>query len=172
MRGKRMKTIVKGNIVKNTYYVDLYRLNENLRWQLYTIKTKDEFYNIIEYLNEYMKSQDKYINIISEVIDYESFFESDTLDYTLKTGNYIFIDNLNYRIEKVEGTDTNSIIYYTNNIIKVVDDKNSLDKALKERNDFFNSYINTFNNRIMEIENSKKKLGGFYGYFKNYSNNR
>lgn len=172
-----MKTIVKGKVIYTSY-----KLCENLeRWSYaYNLHIPEKIANLsienaVKTLNSRLIELEKdkiriqngeplYV-LTKKDYDYETFYKTENLNYTLNEGDRIHIDEETHKIEAVEGVDTNCIIYYTDKIIKEVLNeeqyKNILDKAGKITSDCITKVeksIYYYNKIISETikENNKK----------------
>lgn len=126
-----METIVKGKIIEEYYTKSFFsneEVNSNTNWeydyQVYNNRDKTLKLDILHRdlrSYEYRKIED-IVYKRNRIIDYETFFVSD-LDFVLQVNDYIFINDYSYKIEKVEGTEDNIIIYYVDHIINTVFNK-------------------------------------------------
>jgi hypothetical protein len=126
-----METIVKGKIIEEYYTKSFFtdeEVNSNTKWEddYRGYNSKDKILKL-DYLHrdlityEHRKLEVSFTKR-NRIIDYETFFVSD-LDFVLQVNDYIFINDYSYKIEKVEGTEDNTIIYYVNHVIDTIFNK-------------------------------------------------
>lgn len=142
-----MKTIVKGKV--------LYRSSMRSSVDEARIRKILSFYppeHIKRHRNNVLKSLISY----GTDYDYETFYTTDNINYTLSVGDYIHINEETYRIEKVEGTDKDCVIYYINKIIKECNNHNYNEQA-KEINKLIDEYIENCELAKLDGKNTRKR---------------
>lgn len=148
-----MKTIVKGKIQEVKYNFDYPMLYFGMRDYMWITYLN---YNNEQQLERNKAEKDKILNYIESdyisksysIIDYETFYTSDKLTFTLNVGDLIFIEDNSYKIEKVEGIDDNTVIYYVDNILRIEEDLISYEVASKELIEYKNKKLEVINKDI------------------------
>jgi hypothetical protein len=146
-----MNTIAKGKINSKVYFLSDYLIGLGL-YPNYWYREEDIEDNILK-----IQQWDdmKHIYSKSVVSDWETFFKADYLEYTLNVGDSIFINDSSYKIEKIEGTDDNTIIYYVDKILKEDEDLASLEESKLQLQNLKNQLIESNQKALLERRSSR-----------------
>ncbi|NCI19718.1 hypothetical protein EJM73_08780 [Clostridium botulinum] len=111
-------------------------------------KTLDHFVNL------------KYMGVIRDIItnvedEYIIFKYYDIFPKILNVGEFIGIDDKEYRVSKVV-FEENDIIYYTNEVVKLIDDKDEFEKVSEEMLKVCTKEWEEYKEECMRIEKQKQ----------------
>lgn len=155
-----MNTIVKGKHQIITY--SLTNTNNSIFKPdpfFYMSLGEQHYLNSLINLKERIENSSELICIAQNIpvtIDYESFYTTDKLDFTLSVGDLLFIDDLSYKIERVEGINNNTIIYFVDNVLSCEEDFNSLEATKKLFDEWKQIKLNEIEQTKKDIEFNKK----------------
>ena len=109
----------------------------------------------------------KYIDIRKKIINYKTFYTIKNLDFQLYKNDELRIGEDIYKIERVEGTDKNQIIYYVDKELSIEDNpeqykkvENEVKRKIDIKVNELESYIKQYQQDIqciIEQNNSKRE---------------